>query len=181
MVLAAPQCELGISVGVGNWFPPFQFSQQGVIYAPVAQCGGVEEASWFSITGTQAPSPNLPRIFSPSSILSLADSTDSAATEKQSRKTRLYPDRKQRETIKLWFDAARWRYNKTIETLRQPGATANWKKIKTSIIKDVPPHLQPAPYQVKSIAVRDACQSASNAKKYNAKLKGDQAQGLRTD
>ena len=73
-----------------------------------------EEASWFSITRTQAPSPNLPRIFSPSSILSLADSTDSAATEKQSRKTRLYPDRKQRHTIKLWFDAARWCYNKSI-------------------------------------------------------------------
>ena len=140
-----------------------------------------EEASWLLRTRTQAPSPNLPRIFSPSSILSLADSTDSAATEKQSRKTRLYPDRKQRQTIKLWFDAARWCYNKTIETRRQPGATANWKKIKTSIIKDVPPHLQPAPYQVESIAVRDACQSVSNAKKYNAKLKGDQAQGLRTE
>ena len=38
-----PQCELGISVGVGNRFPPFQFPQQGVIYAPVAQCGGVNE------------------------------------------------------------------------------------------------------------------------------------------
>ena len=43
VVLVVPQCELGISVGVGNWFPPFQFSQQGVIYAPVAQCGGVNE------------------------------------------------------------------------------------------------------------------------------------------
>ena len=43
VVLAAPQCELGISVGVGNWFPPFQFSRQGVIYAPAAQCGGVNE------------------------------------------------------------------------------------------------------------------------------------------
>ena len=64
--------------------------------------------------------------------------------------------------------------------LGQPGATANWKKIKTSIIKDVPPHLQPAPCQVKSIAVRDACKAVSNAKKYNAKLKGDQARGLRT-
>ena len=38
-----PQCELGISVGVGYWFPPFQFSQQGVVDAPVAQCGGVNE------------------------------------------------------------------------------------------------------------------------------------------
>ena len=77
--------------------------------------------------------------------------------------------------IKLWFDAARWCYNKTIETLRQPGTTASWKKIKTSIIKATPLRLQPAPYQVKSIAVRDACKAVSNAKKYNAKLKQDQA------
>ena len=140
-----------------------------------------EELSWFSITRTQAPSPNLPRIFSPSSIPSLADSTDSAATVKQSSKTRLYPGRKQRQTIKLWLDAARWCYNKTIETLREPGTTASWKKIKTSIINATPLRLQPAPYQVKSIAVRDACKAVSNAKKYNASLKQDQAQGLRTD
>ena len=37
VVLVVPQCELGISVGVGNWFPLLQFSQEGVIYAPVAQ------------------------------------------------------------------------------------------------------------------------------------------------
>ena len=77
--------------------------------------------------------------------------------------------------IKLWFDAARWCYNKTIETPRQPGTTASWKKIKTSIIKATPLRLQPAPYQVKSIAVRDACKAVSNTKKYNAKLKQDQA------
>ena len=38
VVLVVPQCELGIAVGVGNWFSPFQFSQQGVVNAPVAQC-----------------------------------------------------------------------------------------------------------------------------------------------
>ena len=43
VVLVVPQCELGISVGVGNRFPLLQFSQQGVIYAPVAQRGGVYE------------------------------------------------------------------------------------------------------------------------------------------
>ena len=35
--------SLAVSVGVGNWFPPFQFPQQGVVDAPVAQCGGVNE------------------------------------------------------------------------------------------------------------------------------------------
>ena len=88
----------------------------------------------------QAPNQNSPKIFSPSSILSLADSTDSAATGQLSKKTRVYPTREQKKTIKLWFDAARWCYNKTIETLRQPDTTANWKKIKTPIIKAIPSH-----------------------------------------
>ena len=66
------------------------------------------------------------------------------AVRKQLKSTRFLtvgnPDRKQRQIIKLWFDAARWCYNKTIETLRQPDTTANWKKIKTSIINATPPH-----------------------------------------
>ena len=48
--------------------------------------------------------------------------------------------------------------------LREPGTTASWKAIKTGIIRSVPPRLQAAPYQVKSIAVRDACQAVKNAK-----------------
>ena len=64
-------------------------------------------------------------------------------------------------------DAARWCYNQTIETLRQSDTTANWKKIKTPIIKAIPSHLAPAPYQVKSIAVRDDCKAVSNAKIFN--------------
>ena len=129
----------------------------------------------------QAPNQNSPKIFSPSSILSLADSTDSAATGQLSKKTRVYPTREQKKTIKLWFDAARWCYNKTIETLRQPDTTANWKKIKTPIIKAIPSHLALAPYQVKSIAVRDACKAVSNAKIFNIGLKQAQTAGIRLD
>ena len=92
-----------------------------------------------------------------------------------------YTNREQRKTVKLWFDAARWCYNQTIETLRQPDTTANWKKIKTPIIKAIPSHLAPAPYQVKSIAVRDACKAVSNAKIFNIGLKKDQAAGIRLD
>ena len=114
-------------------------------------------------------------------ILSLAGSTDSAATARLSKRIRVYPNREQKKTVKLWFDAARWRYNQTIETLRQPDTTANWKKIKTPIIKAIPSHLAPAPYQVKSIAVRDACKAVSNAKIFNTGLKKDQAAGIRLD
>ena len=140
-----------------------------------------EKKSWFSIKTTQAASPKLPSIFSPASIRTLSDCTDSIATKKRSRKIRVYPDAEQRKTINRWFAAARWSYNQTIEILRQPDTTANWKKIKTPIIRDVPKRYLPAPYQVRSIAVRDACKAVSNAKIFNAQLKKDQAKGLRLE
>ena len=43
VVLVMAQCEFGVAVGVGYWFPLFQFPQDGVVDAPVAQCGGVNE------------------------------------------------------------------------------------------------------------------------------------------
>ena len=67
--------------------------------------------------------------------------------------------------MKLWFDAARWCYNETVARLRVPGSVANWKALKTGIIHAAPERLRAAPYQVKSIAVRDACRAVANAKK----------------
>ena len=163
------------------WLPIETASPSSASNSSSGSSSATEAMSWFSINRTPAPNQNSPKIFSPSSIPSLADSTDSAATAQLSKRTRVYPDREQRKTVKLWFDADRWCYNKTIETLRQPNTTANWKKIKTSIIRAIPSHLAPAPYQVKSIAVRDACKAVSNAKIYNIGLKQAQTAGIRLD
>ena len=163
------------------WLPIETASPDSASNSSSGSWSATEVLSWFSINRMQAPNQNSPKIFSPSSILCLADSTDSAATGQLSKKTRVYPTREQKKTIKLWFDAARWCYNKTIETLRQPDTTANWKKIKTPIIKAIPSHLALAPYQVKSIAVRDACKAVSNAKIFNIGLKQAQTAGIRLD
>ena len=163
------------------WLPIETASPGSASNSSSGSWSATEGLSWFSINRTQAPNQNSPKIFSPSSILSLAGSTDSAATARLSKRIRVYPNREQKKTVKLWFDAARWCYNQTIETLRQPDTTANWKKIKTPIIKAIPSHLAPAPYQVKSIAVRDACKAVSNAKIFNIGLKKDQAAGIRLD
>ena len=163
------------------WLPIETASPDSASNSSSGSWSATEALSWFSINRMQAPNQNSPKIFSPSSILSLADSTDSAATGQLSKKTRVFPTREQKKTIKLWFDAARWCYNKTIETLRQPDTTANWKKIKTPIIKAIPSHLALAPYQVKSIAVRDACKAVSNAKIFNIGLKQAQTAGIRLD
>ena len=83
--------------------------------------------------------------------------------------------------LKLWFDAARWCYNETVAYLRQPETKANWKKVKTAIIDATPERLKAAPYQVRSIAIRDACRAVSRCKKANKELAQAKRRGERLD
>jgi len=48
--------------------------------------------------------------------------------------------------------------------LKQPSTKAVWKSIKTQLIKELPDWCQDVPYQIKSIAIRDACKAVSKAK-----------------
>ena len=136
--------------------------------------------SWFSTSETSAPQKNSPRIYSPSLLSSLPEQTDSADTGRKSRKIRIYPDRQQKATLKLWLDAARFTYNRTIELLTSEGAPkASWTGVKKDILGKLPEWTNPAPYEVKSIAVRDACLAVSGVKKFNKKLKQDKDRGFR--
>ena len=137
--------------------------------------------SWFSTTRITAPNRSSPRIFSPSSTLSVADFTPCAGAKTRSRRIRVYPAKAQRRTLKLWFDAARWCYNETIARLKRTGEPANWKKIKTGIIHAVPERLKAVPYQVRSIGVRDACRAMSEVKRRNLQLKAAKARGSRLE
>ena len=123
--------------------------------------------SWFSTTRITAPSRNSPRIFSPSCTPSVAGCTACAATATQSRRIRVYPTGDQRRTLRLWFDAARWCCNEAVARLRRTGEPANWKAIKTEIIHAVPERLRAAPYEVKSISVRDDCRAVSEVRRRN--------------
>ena len=122
--------------------------------------------SWFSISQMPAPSPNSPRIYSPTSIRSVAGCTDSDATERQSRRIRVYPNQQQKARIATWLDASRWTYNLTVEVL-QSGIPAVWRHIAGMVmaeLKVLHPEWESVPYQVKRTAVRDACRAMSNVK-----------------
>ena len=99
-----------------------------------------------------------------------------AATARLSRRSRIYPTTEQKATLRLWFDASRWCYNRTIELLTtgDEPPRAQWKGVKTEIIHSVPERLKAAPYQVKSIAVRDACLAVSALKRRNRGMKRGQ-------
>lgn len=57
-------------------------------------------------------------------------------------------------------------YNKTIAYLKGEGTKANWMGLKTKLIQDSSePWMTVAPYQVRSIAIKEACKTVSNCKK----------------
>lgn len=60
---------------------------------------------------------------------------------------------------------SRFVYNQTVKYLQQPDTKANWKAIKTDIIHSLPYWAKEIPYQIKSIAIKDACIAVREAKK----------------
>ena len=82
------------------WTPPLTLEKQNV-----------EFNSWFTVK----------RQAGLTSTLSLTQSFPPINNEEvriRSRKIRLYPSTKQKETLTKWMDTARWTYNKTIEGIQ---------------------------------------------------------------
>ena len=122
------------------------------------------EKSWFKGKLFTAPKANSPQIFSPSLMATVAECTDSESTGKRSRKIRIYLTASQRNLVRQWFGVSRLVFNTTVKYLQKPDTKANWKAIKTGILNSLPEYVASVPYQIKSIAVKDACKAISNAK-----------------
>lgn len=73
--------------------------------------------------------------------------------------------------LRQWMGTARYVYNQTVALLEKAGTTANWFAIKTGILDSLPEWSKPVPYQIKSIAIKEACIAVANAKK-KCKLSG---------
>lgn len=124
-----------------------------------------EGKSWFSQILYTVQRPNSRQIFSPSFTSSLVECTDSEATARKSRKIRLFLNSDQKALLKQWFGVSRFVYNKTIKYLQKPETKANWMAIKTGILNDLPEWAKSVPFQIKSIAIKDACLAVKAAKK----------------
>jgi putative transposase len=120
------------------------------------------EKSWFSIDLLTVLKPNSQQIFLPSFMSSVAECTDSEVIARKSRKIRLSLNPEQKAKVKHWFGVSRFVYNKTIEFLKEPGTKANWMAIKTRILNS---WCKTVPFQIKSMAIKDACLAVKAAKK----------------
>ncbi|NEP81405.1 MAG: helix-turn-helix domain-containing protein [Okeania sp. SIO3B3] len=109
-------------------------------------------------------------MFSPSSTFFRFESTDLESTSKKSKKIRIYLNCEQRQLLRQWIGVARFTYNRTVEYLQQPDTKANWKAIKGGILNNLPEWAKLVPYQIKSIAVRDACIAVREAKAKYSKI-----------
>lgn len=131
------------------------------------------DKSWFSTSLFTVEKQNLQQIFSPSFMSkrfaqaspTVAECTDSEVTARRSRKIRLFLNLEQRMLLKQWFGLSRYVYNKTIEYLQEPDTQAKWMKVAPIILGNLPQWAKPVPYQIKKIAVRDACVAVRAAKK----------------
>ncbi len=133
--------------------------------------GATATGSWFQSTWTNASDGESQNLFPADFTSSISEFTESTPTPTQARKIRVYPTKEQRRMLRLWFDAARWCYNETVARLKaDTELKANWKALKTEIIHAVPERLKDTPYQVRSIAVRDACRAMSEVKRRNKAL-----------
>ncbi len=123
------------------------------------------EKSWFSTNLKVVQNPSLPQIFSPSFTSSPAEFTDLESTGRKSKKIRLFLNPEQRSLVRQWFGVSRYVFNKTVKILQNGEVKANWKAIKTGILNDLPGWCKAVPYQIKSIAIKDACTAVREAKR----------------
>ncbi|NEO37185.1 MAG: transposase [Moorea sp. SIOASIH] len=123
------------------------------------------EKSWFSTNLKVVQNQSKPQIFSESFTSFLAASTDSESTVRKSKKIRVFLNPEQRSIVRKWFGVSRYVFNKTVKILSDGETKANWKAIKTGILNDLPEWCKAVPYQIKSIAIKDACTAVREAKK----------------
>ncbi|NEO14808.1 MAG: IS200/IS605 family element transposase accessory protein TnpB [Moorea sp. SIO3F7] len=98
----------------------------------------------------------------------MVESTDNESTGQKSKKIRLLLRADQRSLVRKWFGVSRYVFNKTVKIISDGSVKANWKGIKTDIINSLPDWCKSVPYQIKSIAIKDACTAVREAKKkYN--------------
>ncbi len=84
---------------------------------------------------------------------------------KKSKRIKLYLTRHQKRILTRWFGASRFLYNKTVALLKNHKSQANWKALKTELIQKAPEWAKDVPYQIKSLAVKDACDAVKAAKR----------------
>lgn len=123
--------------------------------------------SWFSVDLQKEVRPtNSLKICLPFSPCSPLGATGCENIAIKSRKIRIYPTPIQSAKFRQWMAASRWCYNQTIDFINKiDGSRPHWTQVKKIILARCPEWMKEVPFQVKGIAVKDACEAFSLQKR----------------
>lgn len=128
------------------------------------------EKSWFSTKMIKVQNRNWFKTFCQSYMSSHVESMDYEDIITVSKKIRIFPNQQQKQIFKKWLGAFRFVYNYVLNIIQKDPETQYWLNIKTKIINSLPEWSNKIPYQIKSIAIKEAIQNLREQKK-QAKLK----------
>ena len=121
------------------------------------------ERSWFSTEQSYLQNQNSLKICFPSSMFSHAECTDLEVTK--TKLLRISPTKRQTQIFKSWTDCSRFVFNQTISYIRScVGWTPSWMDIKKDMKQFLPEWCKKVPFQIKGIAVKEACNAFWKAK-----------------
>lgn len=148
------------------WLPTATGLPDSALNSSAGWSSETVEKSWFSVNLQKAALPtNLPRTFWQSLVSSLPECTDLESTVIKSRKIRIYPTARNKQAFKQWVGASRFTYNVAVEYLNGlDSPRPHWTVVAKDVLASLPEWSNEVPYQVKKIAVRDACEAFSEAK-----------------
>jgi putative transposase len=116
--------------------------------------------SWFSTNLRAVQNKNSLQTYYQSYISSLAECMDLGDIQNKSRMIRIYPTNEQKKIFLGWLGVSRLVYNKTIEYKQNnPQDRTHWMQLAKIIFAELPDFCNDVPYQIKKIAVSDACDS----------------------
>jgi putative transposase len=81
-----------------------------------------------------------------------------------SRKIKISPTYQQKKLFRQWIGTFRYIYNKTLSHIKQLDKVPNWMSISKTILSELPEWVKPIPYQIKKIAIKEACKNLSRQK-----------------
>jgi putative transposase len=120
-------------------------------------------SSWFSVVPTCLQTEKWLKISLPSSMFSVADSTDFVNTNLLSKKIRVYPETLLAKKWRTWIAASRWCYNQAIAILKTE--KIGKYELRKRLINSAPKWVSEQPYNPRQLAVFQAFEAHKAAGK----------------
>ncbi|MEO1441993.1 MAG: transposase, partial [Chloroflexota bacterium] len=147
------------------WLPTAQDAQGCALASGRESSSKTVAQSWFTQYLLQNDTPSSSHDLFSSALALMQSAAVNKGVVLKTHRMRLYPTTTQREIFRRWIGTSRYVYNRTVAYLKTvEGRRQAWTDIAKLILAELPEWADEIPFQVKKIAVKDACRAYSNGK-----------------